>query len=60
MDSFYDYVEPNLDEFDRNLPHTVTLLTTPVGSKVYVIGTGHFSVESQNDVSKVIKINYCK
>lgn len=43
----------DLDEFDKNLPHTVTLLRTPSGARVYLVGTGHFSVESQNDVSKV-------
>jgi len=31
----------------------VTLLTTPEGGKLYLVGTAHFSVESQNDVSKV-------
>lgn len=48
-----DDAEPNLEEFDEKLPHTVTLLRTSDGAKVYVLGTGHFSVESQNDVSKV-------
>lgn len=45
----------DLDEFDKNLPHTVTLLRTPSGARVYLVGTGHFSVESQNDVSKVMQ-----
>ncbi|XP_049804298.1 traB domain-containing protein isoform X1 [Schistocerca nitens] len=40
---------------DKNLPDTVTLLTTPAGAKVYLIGTAHFSVESQEDVSKIIR-----
>ncbi|XP_053692923.1 traB domain-containing protein [Sabethes cyaneus] len=43
------------DEFDRNLPDTVTLLTTPEGSKVYLVGTAHFSESSQNDVSLVMR-----
>ncbi|XP_058813443.1 traB domain-containing protein isoform X2 [Topomyia yanbarensis] len=47
----YDYLE----EFDRNLPDTVTLLTTPEGSKVYLVGTAHFSENSQNDVSLVMQ-----
>lgn len=38
---------------DERLPETVTLLTTPDGGKLYLVGTAHFSVESQNDVSKV-------
>ena len=35
------------------LPETVTVLTTNEGCKVYVIGTAHFSENSQDDVSKV-------
>lgn len=38
-------------EFD--LPETVTVLETPQGSKVFVVGTAHFSKESQEDVAKV-------
>ena len=45
------------ESIDDNLPPTVTLLTTPDGGKLYLVGTAHFSVESQNDVSKVI--NFC-
>lgn len=48
--------DPTIDE---RLPDTVTLLTTPDGGKLYLIGTAHFSVESQNDVSKVTKICTC-
>lgn len=40
---------------DKRLPETVTLLTRPDGGKLYLVGTAHFSVESQNDVSKVIR-----
>lgn len=40
---------------DERLPETVTLLTTPDGGKLYLVGTAHFSVESQNDVSKIIQ-----
>ncbi|XKL61952.1 hypothetical protein PGB90_001785 [Kerria lacca] len=50
-----DDIEPNLEEFDKNLPHTVTLLRTVDGARVYVVGTGHFSLESQNDVSLVMQ-----
>ena len=35
------------------LPDTVTKLETPEGCKVYVVGTAHFSKESQDDVAKV-------
>ncbi|XP_021916832.1 traB domain-containing protein isoform X2 [Zootermopsis nevadensis] len=40
---------------DMHLPHTVSLLTTPDGGKVYVVGTAHFSMESQEDVAKIIQ-----
>lgn len=43
----------SVEHFDKNLPDTVQLLTTPNGSKVYLVGTAHFSLESQDDVSKV-------
>lgn len=45
--------EPDTD-FDKNLPKTVTLLRhEKTGAKVYLIGTAHFSKESQADVEKV-------
>ncbi|KAJ7372063.1 hypothetical protein OS493_021492 [Desmophyllum pertusum] len=37
------------------LPDTVTKLETPEGCKVYIIGTAHFSKESQDDVEKTIQ-----
>ncbi|XP_043257505.1 traB domain-containing protein isoform X1 [Colletes gigas] len=40
---------------DERLPETVTLLTTPEGAKLYLVGTAHFSIESQNDVSMIIQ-----
>lgn len=45
----YDTIE----EFEENLPSTVTVLDTPFGSRVYLVGTAHFSEESQDDVSYV-------
>ncbi|XP_055381018.1 traB domain-containing protein [Condylostylus longicornis] len=44
-----------IEEFEKNLPQTVTVLTTQCGSKVYLVGTAHFSEESQDDVSFVIR-----
>ncbi|XP_039302419.1 traB domain-containing protein isoform X2 [Solenopsis invicta] len=44
--------DPTIDE---RLPETVTLLTAPEGGKLYLVGTAHFSIESQNDVSKIIQ-----
>lgn len=44
------------EDFDSNLPETVTLLTyKETGAKVYLVGTAHFSRESQEDVEKVIR-----
>lgn len=45
----------SIDEFDKNLPDTVTLLTHSSGTKVYLVGTAHFSEQSQDDVSTVIR-----
>lgn len=45
----------SLEEFDKHLPSTVTLLTNEFGSRVYVVGTAHFSKESQDDVALVIR-----
>ncbi|XP_035741070.1 traB domain-containing protein-like isoform X3 [Vespa mandarinia] len=42
-------------DIDNQLPETVTLLRTPNGGKLYLVGTAHFSIESQNDVSKIIQ-----
>lgn len=36
-----------------DLPDTVTRLTTPEGSVVYLVGTAHFSDSSKNDVTTV-------
>ncbi|XP_033337801.1 traB domain-containing protein isoform X2 [Megalopta genalis] len=55
----HDSNKPNQQEYDASiderLPETVTLLTTPNGGKLYLVGTAHFSVESQNDVSMIIQ-----
>ncbi|XP_011495623.1 PREDICTED: traB domain-containing protein-like [Ceratosolen solmsi marchali] len=47
--------QSNINDIDDNLPSTVTLLRTPDGGKCYVVGTAHFSIESQNDVSRIIQ-----
>ncbi|XP_046668172.1 traB domain-containing protein isoform X2 [Homalodisca vitripennis] len=44
-----------IENFDEHLPPTVSLLQNPKGAKVYLVGTAHFSVESQDDVSMVIR-----
>ncbi|XP_062860834.1 traB domain-containing protein [Trichomycterus rosablanca] len=38
-----------------NLPETVTRLSTPDGSVVYLVGTAHFSDSSKNDVATTIR-----
>lgn len=45
----------NDQEFEANLPETVKLLKTKEGSKVFLVGCSHFSKESQDDVSLVIR-----
>lgn len=44
-----------MEEFEAHLPETVSVLEGPFGSRVYLIGTAHFSEESMNDVSFVIR-----
>ncbi|KAK9869479.1 hypothetical protein WA026_003234 [Henosepilachna vigintioctopunctata] len=44
------------EDFDNNLPETVSLLIdSKTNTKVYIVGTAHFSKESQQDVEKVIQ-----
>lgn len=50
-------VYESVEEFERNLPPTVTVLKHPSGGKVYLVGTAHFSVQSQDDVSLVSERN---
>lgn len=53
------FIQPEYDaSIDEKLPETVTLLTTPEGGKLYLVGTAHFSVESQNDVAMVNKLYF--
>lgn len=47
----YDTVE----EFNQNLPETVTLLRMPNNVSIYLVGTAHFSEKSQEDVANVIR-----
>ncbi|XP_068630324.1 traB domain-containing protein-like isoform X2 [Battus philenor] len=39
----------------NEMPSTVTVLDTPDGGKIYLVGTAHFSIKSQEDVSRVIQ-----
>ena len=40
---------------NQNLPYTITVLDAPLKGKVYLVGTAHFSVESQREVIELIK-----
>lgn len=55
-ESFPDVkIYDSIDDFDKSLPDTVTLLHAPNGNKVYLVGTAHFSEASQRDVAFVIR-----
>ncbi|GJQ70444.1 hypothetical protein Trydic_g22863 [Trypoxylus dichotomus] len=44
-----------VEDFDNNLPETVTLLKHPItGAKVYLVGTAHFSQESKDEVVQIM------
>jgi pheromone shutdown protein TraB len=46
------------DVFDEtSMSATVTRLSTPNGSEIFLIGTAHFSLQSVEDVKKVIRCN---
>jgi hypothetical protein len=45
----------SIEEFNANLPETVTLLKTPNKCNVYLLGTAHFSDKSREDVANVIR-----
>ncbi|XP_038061330.1 traB domain-containing protein-like [Patiria miniata] len=48
-------VKYNLRQDNPVLPDTVTVLRTEDGGKVYVVGTAHFSEQSQQDVAELIQ-----
>lgn len=51
----HNFLVPGVPELpmDDGLPSTVTVLDAPDGGKVYLVGTAHFSIQSQEDVSRV-------
>lgn len=55
MDAFNLLLEMKLKRRREqpNLPRTVTQLVAEDGSRVYVVGTAHFSDDSKRDVVKV-------
>jgi hypothetical protein len=46
--------DPEVEQLMK-LPETVSQLISKDGVKVYLVGTAHFSLESQEDVAKVKK-----
>ena len=55
-DHFQDLkIYDSIEEFNANLPETVTLLQMPNSTNVYLVGTAHFSEESQRDVALTIR-----
>lgn len=42
-----------VDNRTTNFPDTVTVLKASNGSVIYLVGTAHFSKESQEDVAQV-------
>ena len=49
-------IENELEEVKKEdyvLPSSVTVLDSPCNGKVYLIGTAHFSVKSQQEVAEV-------
>jgi pheromone shutdown protein TraB len=55
-DDFPDIkIYDSIEEFNKNLPDTVTLLKMANNVTVYLVGTAHFSLESNKDVANVIR-----
>lgn len=50
-----DIVNPGARSEEVELPSTVTVLPGPGGGKVYLVGTAHFSTESNEDVAVTIQ-----
>ncbi|KAK2145932.1 hypothetical protein LSH36_646g01023 [Paralvinella palmiformis] len=52
--------QPTVERVSRSanpeLPDTVTVLKADNGAKVYIVGTAHFSKNSQDDVAKTIQL----
>ncbi|XP_067554573.1 traB domain-containing protein isoform X2 [Pseudorca crassidens] len=57
VDAFHLLLEMKLKRRQErpNLPRTVTELVAEDGSRVYVVGTAHFSDDSKKDVAKTIR-----
>ena len=40
---------------EKEMPFTISVLDAPLNGKVYLVGTAHFSVESQKEVAELIR-----
>jgi len=49
-----------VDNQATNFPDTVAVLKASNGSIVYLVGTAHFSEQSQEDVAQVYSILYSR
>jgi pheromone shutdown protein TraB len=54
-DSSSKEISENIDTKEIKNTETLTILDGPQNSKVYLVGTAHFSRESQNEVVELIK-----
>merc|ERR1712002_1235214 len=54
MDQFEREISRMQSLDDVELPATVTKLETKYGTRIFLVGTAHFSLDSQEDVSKTI------
>lgn len=54
-DSSSKEISENVDTKEIKNTETLTILDGPQNSKVYLVGTAHFSRESQNEVVELIK-----
>jgi len=54
MDQFEREISRLQSLDDVELPATVTKLETKYGTRIFLVGTAHFSLDSQEDVSKTI------
>jgi pheromone shutdown protein TraB len=47
--------QEKIENVDSKPKNTICILDAPMNGKVYLVGTAHFSLESQKEVSELIK-----
>lgn len=55
MSASNDTATATTNQNKPNLPYTISVLDAPFNGKVYLIGTAHFSLESQKEVAELIQ-----